>query len=508
MFVGDNDPYVGRTRQRIRVTDRRTFLASLGALGLAACTGGATPESAPSSTGTTPTSSGAPSTAAPATTQPPDLGPLTPAPSELTDASFDLGVASGDPTESSVVLWTHARTDEDAELVWEVATDDTFATLVATGRVMATPLVGDAAPTKAVAEGLSSEATLWYRFRASDGTSPVGRTRTLPATQAAAERVRLAVSSCQSRATGAYAAHRDLAAAEVDLVVWIGDYIYENDTSDGLGVASDLAGYVAHYQAVKADPALQAAHAAHPWFIGTDDHEVVNDYDASVDPARRDAALRAWAAYQPVAEAPRRWRSLRIGDLVDLALLDTRSDATAATVLGDDQWAWLEEHLTTSSARWQAIASPTIVAGLFDHRGDPLLGYGWDRTPTDRARLAGLLERRDAFVVSGDLHTSMVLDVRADPLDPSAATVAPEFMAPAISSAFPADYAPLAPLLAIVNPQLRQIDPTNGWMLVDVSRDEVVATHRFVTDVTDPASAVVAGPTFAVTAGDTVPVER
>ncbi len=500
------------------MTDRRTFLASLGALGLAACTGGATPESvAPSSTGTAPATTGraaTSTTSAPATTRPPGVEPLTPAPSDLTDASFDLGVASGDPTATSVVLWTHARTGVDAEVVWEVATDDTFATLVATGRAMATPLVGDAAPTKAVADDLPSETTLWYRFRSSEGTSPVGRTRTLPAAGTPVETVRVAVSSCQSRATGAYGAHRDLAAAEVDLVVWLGDYIYENDTSGGLGVATDLAGYVAHYQAVKADPALQAAHAAHPWFVGTDDHEVVNDYDTSVDPARRTAAFTAWAAYQPVVDAPAdaamssRWRSLRIGDLLDLALLDTRTHADDDRVLGDDQWAWLEQHLTTSSARWQAIASPTIVAGLFDHRADPLLGYGWDRAPSERARLAGLLERRDAFVVSGDLHTSMVLDLRADPLDPSAATVAPEFMAPAISSAFPADYAPLAPLLAVVNPQLRQIDPTNGWLLVEATSDEVVATHRFVVDVDDPDTTTVEGPSFAVVAGDGTAVAR
>ena len=222
-----------------------------------------------------------------------------------------LGVCAGDPDEQSAVLWTRlvGELDDEVEVAWEVAADEGFDTVTASGTV--STLAADAHSVHVVAE-LSGPS--WYRFRAGGFTSPAGRA----APTGLASTLRLATASCQHWETGFYAAHRDIAEWSPDLVVFLGDFIYEGAalpvgddrvrSHDG-PEPTDLAGYRARYALYLSDPHLRASRAACPWAAIWDDHEVENNYAGLVpqDPvdqptfaARRAAAYRAWWEHMPV----------------------------------------------------------------------------------------------------------------------------------------------------------------------------------------------------------------
>ncbi len=155
-------------------------------------------------------------------------------------------------------------------------------------------------------------------------------------------------------------------------------------------------------------------------------------------------------------------------------------------------------------AAWSIIGSPVLASGLSapTSQEGPLLPYTWDGAPKDRRQLAEALADRDAIIVSGDLHTSMVLDFTADPTDPASPTTAPEFMAPSISSQFPARFESAAPLLPLFNNQLQHIDTHNGWLSLEITAEKIVATFQYVQDVQDPASDVLPGPSYQVLRGE------
>ena len=208
------------------------------------------------------------------------------------DASpFSLGVASGDPSDDGIVLWTRLAPDplngggmlpEPVEVRWEVAADDEIRRVVKSGRATAT---ADWAHTVHVeVEGLEPNREYWYRFHAGDATSRIGRTRTLPREKDAVDRLRFAFVSCQHYEAGFFTAYRYLVTEDLDLVFHLGDYIYEGPARDGqprrhhgLELAS-LADYRNRYAQYRLDPDLQTAHAAFPWIVTPDDHEVDNNY--------------------------------------------------------------------------------------------------------------------------------------------------------------------------------------------------------------------------------------
>jgi alkaline phosphatase D len=200
--------------------------------------------------------------------------------------------------------------------------------------------------------GLASGRAWWYRFTALGDRSPAGRTRTAPDAGAEAT-LRFAIASCQRWEYGHYAAWRDITASEPDLIVFLGDYIYEypllaNDPVRPIsgGLVTTLDGYRDRYAQYRADPLLQAAHACAPWVMVWDDHEVENDYAAGVgggllgpslgallgDFGRRRAA--AYQAYwehmpfpksaRPTGDAMRIYGHLDWGRLARIQLLDNR----------------------------------------------------------------------------------------------------------------------------------------------------------------------------------------
>jgi len=463
------------TVQRV---SRRGFLLGAMATVLAACrSGGGGASGRPTSTaggGPATTAAGgaattaAPTTAAATTTQTPTTT-LPPAP-ELPGDPFALGVASGDALSDAVVLWTRLAPDplaaggtagmpgEDVPVVWEVSTSDDFATTVASGVVAASP--DHAHSVHVDVTGLTPATTYRYRFRVGRYTSTTGRTVTMPDAGEPAATLTIGHACCQHYEQGLYAAHRDIAAAQLDALVFLGDYIYEGRAhpvgqdeairSHNGAEPTDLAGYRDRYALYRTDPDLRASHASTGWYVIWDDHEVQNNYagDRSADPAiapadfhaRRAAAYQAWWEHQPVRLPPptsadyQIYRSFALGSLAQLFLLDGRqyrSDqacgdrvlslepacpetfAPGRTMLGDTQERWLLDGLAATTATWNVIGNQTILSDLTIN-GAVLNFDQWDGYPDARQRLLTGIDQANltnVVTITGDIHAAGVVDL-------------------------------------------------------------------------------------------------
>ncbi len=483
---------------------------------------------------------------------------VTPA-SDLTTDPFALGVASGDPLPDSIVLWTRLAPDPlaadgsggmaggTASVAWDLARDDTFADLVAGGTAPSDPAFGHSVHIDV--RGLDPATDYFYRFRIGDFTSTVGRTRTLPAADASPERVRLGIANCQHFEAGFYAAYRHLAEDDVDLVVHLGDYIYElpatggpdgNRSSRPALPPKTLEEFRLRYASYKTDPDLQAAHAAAPFTLVWDDHEVSDNYMGDTLPSGagaaevrdlRAAAYQAWWENLPVRLDPPDgsdlvvYHDVTFGDLARLYLLDERQyadeppcrgetvpydygDCDAVgddrTRLGADQEAWLDETARQGGVTWNLLGTPVALAGIDAGSGDEAKYFLdlWDGYPVARQRVIDLMAEVDnPVVISGDYHQGMVLDVNEAPFDTDSPLVATEFMAPPISSVLFSDD------VSERTPQLRQQLDGHGYLLVEVTPEAVTAEFRMLDDVTDPDSAVQTESTWRVDAGDPAATE-
>jgi alkaline phosphatase D len=377
----------------------------------------------------------------------------------LPDGLFALGVASGDPTPDGVVLWTRlaptplaergGMPDETVSVRWQVATDPDFAVLVADGVVATSAAVAHSLHIDV--KRLAPDQTYWYRFTTGGQVSPVGRTRTTPAPGAAVERLDLAFATCQHYEHGFYTPWSHVAADQPDLVVFLGDYIYEGGTSTtrprrhNSGEITTLDAYRKRYGLYKSDPRLQAAHAAAPWLVTWDDHEVENNYanlipenpaEAAAFAARRAAAYQAYWEHQPLRAEPvddgvslPLYRSVPWGSLAEFLVLDGRqyrsdqscgngattdcADRTAPgrTMLGTSQLAWLQGRLTTTGGRWSILANQTAMTPM--PIGTAFNMDQWDGYPLERSALLGTLAGvRNPVVLTGDFHAAGVGDLQ------------------------------------------------------------------------------------------------
>ncbi len=496
------------------MVDRRSFLAGLVALG--ACSA--------SESGGSPSSTSASATTGTAATLDPtepvdDLGTLAGRPSvepvaapeiDLASEAFALGVASGDPDADSVVLWTRlvgASLPDSFELAWDVAADEAFNHIVISN--LTTVRADQAHSAHVLVTGLGPHVRLWFRFRAGDQVSATGRSRTLWVPDQAPSSVSIGVANCQLRDAGWWSAHEDMAQSDIDLVLWLGDFIYSQSSSQPPVPERahtgpdpvDLASYRQRYTEYRSDPAIQASSAAHPWIALTDDHEVENDYDSSIDPARRHAAFQAWWEHQPTRLAPpaaneafRQYRSVDCGRLVRLVIVDSRQYADGSTLYGDEQRTWLGDALANPPG-WTLLASSVLLGGIVVPLEDEiLLPYTLDGYPAERAWLAQELGHHPArLCVSGDLHLGGAVEVTGDPADLAAPVVATEFMAPSLSSGFPDEYRDLLPLIPLANPHIDWLDPGNGWLRLNIAAERSIAEFRQI----DPLNPVATPTTSA-----------
>ena len=401
---------------------------------------------------------------------------------------FGLGIASGQPQANGMVLWTMltgSSLPAQAPVEWELARDEAFTDIAARGIEVAD--ADSAHCVHAEPSGLDAARWYWYRFRALGQQSPVGRTRTAPAVDAAPAPFHFAIASCQRWDVGRYAAWRHMAAEQLDVVMFLGDYIYEYPSlpgalrrTEGFGFVSTLAQYRARYATHKSDPALQAAHASAPWLLVWDDHEVDNDYanlqGQSLQPnfvEQRAAAYRAYWEHMPFPKALRpAGADMRItgrldwGTLARIHLVDDRQyrDVQACpknlrggantvalarcpeladpkrTLLGTEQERWLAEGWDTSRP-WNLLAQQTLMARF--SWTDPAQGAGtywtdgWDGYQAARKRLLDVVAQRrvpGVVVLGGDVHTNYVSDLKADFDNANSAVVASEFCGTSITS--------------------------------------------------------------------------
>ena len=449
---------------------------------------------------------------------------------------FRHGVASGDPLTDRVVIWTRVTSPAGATRVrWRIGTDEKLSNVVATGTVQTSPLRDHTV--KVDVPGLKPGRGYYYAFDADGDTSVIGRTKTLP--KDSVDRVRLASVSCSNYPAGYFNVYRCVAnRADLDAVLHLGDYIYEFANGvygDGAGSgripmpageASTLADYRLRYATYRTDIDLQAAHAAHPFIVVWDDHEIVNDAWRGGAPThkgseadwrvRQGAAYQAYLEWMPVREstAPgiRLYRDFRFGRLVDLLMLDTRGlrdqqaplrDSIAAsvpgrTLLGADQETWLFNSLQRSQGSgtaWRMLGQQILFAPLAPTGTAPQNTDVWDGYPAARARVFDFLEREkisDLAVLTGDIHSSWAMDVPRNPFrgyspQSGAGSIAVEFVTPAISSPpFFAEprYREASTLLRLAAPHLKYLEgDSRGYMLLDVDRKAIRADWYFVPTV-------------------------
>lgn len=409
------------------------------------------------------------------------------------DNPFALGVASGDPLADSVILWTRITTrplepgggvpPAPVPVDWEVARDEKFRDIVARGSDVALPDLAHSVHVDV--RGLEPWSTYFYRFRALGQISPAGRTKTAPAPGAKLDSLAFAWASCQAWYHGYFTAYDDMASQDLDVILHLGDYIYEYDLPDDSARPIDslsgevrretktLQDYRLRYGLFKSDENLQRAHRVAPWIHTMDDHEVDNNWaseisqDEGADPrdflARRAQAFRAWWEHTPTRVVPptgpdmRLYRRYEYGDLATFSVLDTRQyrsdqahgdgqhaqDAVTAdparTITGSEQEQWILDGFARSTTQWNFLAHQTVMTDLPRMRDGvrKLSMDGWGGYEASRHRvLDGAQERgvRNLVSIVGDIHRNTVSELRRDYQDPSARAVGVEIAGTSITS--------------------------------------------------------------------------
>jgi alkaline phosphatase D len=473
------------------------------------------------------------------------------------DDPFSLGVASGDPWANSVVLWTRLAPDplngggmpaKNVPVKWEVATDEKMRKIVAQGTAAATPEFGHSVHVEVM--GLKPATWYWYRFTVDAGSSPIGRTRTAPAMSslnAKNERLNFAFVSCQHYETGYYTAYKHLCADDLDLVVHLGDYIYEYSPIENRvrrhnsPEIKTLEMYRNRYALYKSDPLLKQAHVNFPWAVVWDDHEVDNNYASLVaeDNAPKDEfAKRQAQAYQAYYEhMPLRrsvlkrdkrveiYRRLNFGNLASFSMLDTRqyrSDQPCGdgskpacpesldskqTMMGSAQEQWLMQGLRQSRARWNVIAQQVMVGPADGVAGaeqrfsmDQWNGYAAARKRF--LEFLGEAKPSNPVVLTGDIHSNWVNDLKPEFYKENSPVVATEFVGTSISSG--GDGSDVRPNTATVlseNPHIKFFNAQRGYVRCSVTPDRWQTDFRVLASVSKPDEPITTRASFVVENG-------
>ncbi|MGA5296678.1 alkaline phosphatase D family protein [Streptomyces koyangensis] len=477
----------------------------------------------------------------------------------LREDPFTLGVASGDPHPSSVLLWTRLAPrpfEPDSGLPaqritveWELARDERFRRVVRRGRETVHPEFHHTVHVQV--DGLDADRVYYYRFRAGKFTSPAGRTRTTPRQGARTRELALAAVSCQAYHDGYFTAYRHLADEDVDVVLHLGDYLYEYAVNGAGGARNytdrvlpavfnretvTLEDYRLRYGLYKSDPDLIAAHAAHPFVVTWDDHETENNYagdqpENDVDPEefllRRAAAYRAYWENQPL-RLPQRptgpdmrlYRRLHWGDLAQFDILDTRqyrsdqaygdgwktpgpeSEDPARTMTGGAQERWLLDGWRTSRARWNVVPQQVTFSERRNATGSAyqLSMDSWDGYPASRERLLAGAEQAGVdhlMVLTGDVHVGYGFDIKRDFADQGSRTVGTELVATSIASGKDgADRPANWETYHAANPHLKFYNGRRGYLTVRLGQESARADFRTVSAVTVPGAPLTTAGSF------------
>lgn len=423
---------------------------------------------------------------------------------KLDKSPFSLGIASGSPTDNSIVLWTRLFDsdlfgsnipNEPIYVGWELAEDDAFLRVVKSGTSVALPALAHSVHSEV--SGLPPNKWLFYRFQCGGFTSAVGKTRTLPSPNQSVDKLRLAYASCQNYEHGYFSAYRHMMNENLDLVMFLGDYIYEYPQGKAgvralnSGWVLDLDDYRKRYALYKSDEDLQLMHATCPWITTWDDHEVQNDYagnkpgyqgpDVSNFTKRRAAAYQAYYEHMPLPATAllegidgllagsemRIYGNFQFGRLANILMLDDRQyrDAEVCspsragsskfdpkscieltnpnrTLLGEQQEQWIASILKDSNKSvWNVIGQPTLYGQRdFGVNGKKIIwSDGWDGFPAARKRINQLLIQnkvKNFVMFGGDIHQNLVGYIKEDYDNLSSAKLGVEFCGTSITSDF------------------------------------------------------------------------
>ncbi|UOQ91577.1 alkaline phosphatase D family protein [Halobacillus shinanisalinarum] len=496
---------------------------------------------------------------------------LKPADHELADSKtpafkdnpFKLGVASGDPLSDSVVLWTRLAPEPLAEdglggmpnrkvpVQWEVAEDQNFRYVVKQGLSLALPELAHSVHVEL--DGLEPKRYYYYRFKVGSEFSPVGRTKTAPPVGASIPSLSFAVASCQAWYHGYYTAYKHMTAEELDFVLFSGDYIYEYAINSNnlvrpvrLSNAHNvktvtLDQYRLRYSLFKTDPDLQAAHAAFPWVLTWDDHEVENNY-ADEDSQygaftyqflqQRADAYQAYYENLPlrstaIPDGPdmRMYRKLTYGDLAEFNVLDTRQyrdDYSSVivsgpeanvrldpdrTILGDEQEQWLINNLRNSQATWNVLAQQVVMAEIDRDTGsgESYSMDQWDGFVADRERIFSAFKEykvQNPVVLSADIHRHVAANLKEDFKDPDSASIGTEFVATSIASDKDGSETDGYGPVWLGNDHVKLYNAQRGYVRCHVTPEEWRTDHLIVPYITSPGAPIRTRASFVVRNGN------
>lgn len=472
------------------------------------------------------------------------------------ETMFQHGVASGDPTSSSVILWTHVSPEdlnEEAEVWWEIATDTEFLYRVEIGTFVTDDTRDHTV--KLDVESLAAGQTYYYRFMYQGRTSSIGRTRLAPAQ--GGKRLRFGVMSCASYTSAyfhayGYAAKRH----DLDAVLHLGDYIYEYGQGRGeipqgkrpLDPPTEilsLGDYRRRYAFYRKDKNLQEVHRQFPFIVIWDDHETANNsfpdgagnHNAGEGDwqARKDAGIQAYFEWLPIRDndEQRIWRTIRYGDLVELIMLDTRlwgrDEQTGSreahydedrTLLGEDQRDWLDTQLKESDATWKIVAQQVMMGQLktTDRTQEQVPGIlnndQWDGYEASRVKFLNMIQQEEienVVVLTGDIHSSWAIELSVDPANPDVydpdagkPAAAVEFVTPGIASSGIPLPPSIARNVARVNEHIKWFDTSlRGYMVLDVTPEAVESTWYLMEDATQLETKEIFGNSIRVANGST-----
>lgn len=459
---------------------------------------------------------------------------------------FTLGVASGEPTPNSVVIWTRLAPDPLAprgglgnrgiRVEWQVATDPDFVNVRRQGFTTVQPSLAWTA--HVTVQGLDRNREYWYRFRADGDISPVGRTKTLPGALAPVTEMRFAHVSCNDYQHGEWGAFNGLADENLDYWVHVGDYIYEYGPNPAAARQHDgdptdsietLEQYRNRYALYRMDPALQAAHASAPMFWVPDDHEVENNHAGLIDEeetgfttrfrSQRVAAFRAAWEHMPMARFQRPeaagfqlFRDFRYGTLAQVSLLDTRQYRTdqeggdgilprpsgldpEGDILGARQESWLQNRLVSPNAggraTWNVIAQQMVMTrtAFGTPTADGVLETfnmdAWDGYVASRERLLNYVDDagvKNLVTLAGDIHSTWISDLCTDFDRPDETVIGSEFVGTGISSDFPGQFVPFIEASLPLNPNVKYFNAGKAVRESTADEHHGYLSHRVTPD--------------------------
>jgi alkaline phosphatase D len=465
--------------------------------------------------------------------------------SNTSGATFKHGVASGDPLADRVILWTRvsvASPPSEIPVDWVMAADPALSSVVAGGSTVARRTSDYTV--KLDVTGLAPATTYYYRFTAAGVASPIGRTRTLPV--GSVDRLRIGVVSCAALSQGYFNAYRRLSRrADLDLVVHVGDYIYEHGDGEYGNVRLykpsteivTLQDYRTRHNQYKTDIDLRELHRHHPMVAIWDDHEIADNawkdgaenHQSATEGTwfdRLSAALRAyyeWMPVRPVSTNRRQLiRSFRIGDLAELFMLETRVSARsqqvppnlttdpptftqdgafldpARKVIASSQQTWLTDGMRASTAQWKLIGQGVMLAPArsgktFDGKDIYFNPDQWDGYKPARDRLLGAIAGsssvpavRNAVVLTGDIHSSWGAELVREPTSTGDYTpLGVEYVATSVTSpGFDDPDGQVAAGLRALNSHLKYVELTKrGYLLLDITPARVSGEWWYVDTV-------------------------